>query len=232
MPKAMKLTILNQIYIVPSKHKNSGFTLTELLVAIVITGILVAGSSVGLNTILQKNARNERQTLRRQEINRALSFIAEETKMARNISNDPNNDIPEGSEISSSTASNAETILVLNIPSLADSVVYRIAEPNTNSVWQGPRVVYRWGPNIKKEGNYSDPEDSSGWQNRLVVDFITDSAETNLSNYCNNEADTILPPSQEGFYICLEGNRTAEVVLRGSQEDIKTRVKAFARSNQ
>lgn len=221
----MKLKRLNQINCLPSKKQNSGFTLTELLVAIVITGILVAGSSIGLDTVLRRNARNERQTLRRQEINRALDFIAEEIKMAHSISTDPNNDVPEGSKISSSTASNQTPILVLTIPNFDDKVVYRIAEPTTSTVWQGPRVIYRWGPGFTSDGNYSNQEKSSSWQNRPLIDFI--SAEEGGS--C--ESGNIIPKSPEGFYICRQGNRTVEIVIRNSEGSIKLRQKAFARSN-
>jgi len=229
---------------------SSGFTLIDLLAAIVITGILAAGTSVGLTTILQKNQKEEEQILRRQESNRALNFIAEEIKSAQEISTDPsitdndgnpNNDAPSGSTLSSGT--NVETVLTLIIPGLADPVVYRSAKPPSNSVWQGPRVIYRWGPNLKQDGSYSDPGDSKNWHNRALIDLVTDNTDNNLPDYCSQSGVTQIPSSAKGFYICVQDDspsRVAELVIRSqlknqsSDDDkqyIETSIRTFARSN-
>lgn len=207
--------------------KSSGFTLTELLVAITITGILVAGSSVGLQTILQKNADSEKETLRRRDSNRALDFMTEEIKMAQSISEDFTDEALkealEESKLSSSTVSNQTPILVLTIPNFDDHIVYRIAEPAGSTVWQGPRVVYRWGPGFTSDGNYSNQDDRTKWQNRPLIDFI--SVEGG-----NCDSGTQIPDTPEGFYICLQGNRSAEIFLRNSEGNITLRKKGFARS--
>lgn len=206
--------------------KSSGFTLIELLVAITMTSILVAGSSIGLTTILQKNAENERRIVRRQEASRALSFITEEIKMAQTISNDPENDAPSGSELPSGT-SDKDTVLVLTIPDFDAPVVYRVAKPASDSLWEGPRVIYRWGPDFKADGTY----DTSSWENNPLIDLVTASDEDNFSYYCNQSyTDKIPADSPQGFYICLEGNKVAEIVIRSSEGEIKTSRKAFARS--
>lgn len=210
-----------------TNKNSSGFTLTELLVAITMTGILVTGSTVGITTMMQRNTENERRVVRRQETNRALELIAEEIKMAETIANDPENEAPEASEIPSDMASNEETILVLTIPDVADPVVYRIAQPADSTVWEGPRVIYRWGPNFNSDGTY----DLSSWGNNPLVDRVAASNEEEFSAYCNQTGVVQkIPDAPQGFYLCLEGEKVTEVVIRSSEGEIKTRMKAFARS--
>lgn len=255
MKKKSWKIILNQL----SKN-SSGFTLIDLLVAIVITGILVAGTSVGLTTILEKNQENEEEILKRQDTNRALNFIAEEIKSAEEISTDPSttdndgnpdNDAP--SDMPSLSGTNVETVLTLFIPGLDDPVVYRSAKPPNNSVWQGPRVIYRWGPNLNQDGSYSDPDtstdiiESTNWQNRPLIDLVTDNTDDHLPDYCSQSGVTQIPSSAKGFYICVEDDgdpntpsRVAELVIRSqlkeqsSNDDkkyIETSLRTFARSN-
>ncbi|MDR9402968.1 MAG: prepilin-type N-terminal cleavage/methylation domain-containing protein [Halothece sp. Uz-M2-17] len=238
MSKAMNPKIVRTI-IRNLSQNSSGFTLTELLAAIAITGILVAGSSVGLNVILQENAENEEEILQRQNANRALDFIAEEIKSAQEISNNPSTVSPSNFGLPSNT-SGGQKILALSIPDFVDPVIYTIAQPDSSIVWQGPRVIYRWGPNLNADGTYSDEGNSSGWQNRPLIDFVTDQTDSNLPSYCSESGVTQVPSSSPaGFYICVEDDsdpstpsRVAEVVIRGeSDSNVEVSMKAFARSN-
>lgn len=67
---------------------NSGFTLLELLAALLISSILVTGSIVGLQTILQANVRSEQESQARYQLNRAVDYIAEDVKTADQLWND------------------------------------------------------------------------------------------------------------------------------------------------
>lgn len=146
--------------------QSSGLTLTKLLAAIAITGVVVTGAGIGLNTILEGNVEEEEETLRRQETNRALNFIADEVKMAKAVSEDESA-VPEDSDLSLDDE-DAEKVLVLDIPDFDDSIVYWVGDPSGSEPWQGPHVIYRWGPDIKKDGNY----DQDKWEQNLLVDFV------------------------------------------------------------
>jgi len=108
-------------------QKTSGFTLTELLVAIIITAVLITGTSVGLNTILQANARSEEETLRRQQGNRALNYISEDIRRADNIRIDQDED----------------WIFQLEIPGESD-ITYSLDDPEKDLLQQ--QVIY-WEQN-------------------------------------------------------------------------------------
>jgi len=64
----------------------SGFTLTELLVAISLSSIVVSGAGFGLVTIMEANAKTEKEVQRRTDLNRALDYITEDIRMASQTS--------------------------------------------------------------------------------------------------------------------------------------------------
>jgi prepilin-type N-terminal cleavage/methylation domain-containing protein len=66
-----------------NRGQTAGFTLTELLVASAITSVVLAGS--GLMTLLTADQAAEQRQNRRQELNRALAFIADDIRAAQAI---------------------------------------------------------------------------------------------------------------------------------------------------
>jgi len=65
-----------------------GFTLTELLVALVITSVLVTGATIGLQTLLQASSRSEQESQARYQMNRALDYITEDIRTADQLWDD------------------------------------------------------------------------------------------------------------------------------------------------
>lgn len=233
----MKKIILQKTN-VKSSTVTSGFTLVELLAAVVIGGILVAGSTVGLTTILQGNADAKRETLARQNRSRALEFMAEEIKSASSIKRNPK-----------------DGILVLKIPDVTHPITYDI-DNNPNLPWQGPNAIVRNGPSFN-DGEYENPGKPKDWDNEILIDQITNEEEDQdfLNENCDadtSDSDTIIPndaPNDPtGFYICLDAdsNRVTEIFIRshltdpdgelidrdnnGKNEEIRSGIRAFARS--
>ncbi|WP_186708973.1 PulJ/GspJ family protein [Euhalothece natronophila] len=194
-------------------QKTSGFTLIELLVAVIITAVLVTGTGVGLNTILQANARSEQETLRRRQGNRALNYISEDIKRASDIR--INNEIETENLEDPPSGSDETWIFQLNIPE-GDDITYSI--DNSDETLLQDQVIYR------REGDE---------ERELLIDLITEADEDDLSGFCA-QANTL--DASEGFYICLDpgSGRQAEIVIRSELDNgdmIRVRTRAFARSS-
>lgn len=231
MPKTMRRFCINKL---KTAKASAGFTLIELLAAVSLTTVVVGAAGFGVVTIMNANAKSESKTQRRVELNRALDYIAGEVRQAEAINKvSP----PASSEFSASTivSGTDQTVLVLDLPKLNDPIVYRVAQPRSSVVWQGPRVIYRWGPNMNANGTYSDPNNSTNWTNRALIDFIEDK---DSSPDCDASWDESPAANPKGFYACIEStpsgdSRIAEIHLIGelSEEDsYNTSSKVFARS--
>jgi prepilin-type N-terminal cleavage/methylation domain-containing protein len=68
-----------------AKKDSGGFTLTELIVATAITSIVLTLAGMGLMGILTANQAAEQRQNRRQELGRALAFIADDIRAAQRI---------------------------------------------------------------------------------------------------------------------------------------------------
>lgn len=132
---------------------SAGFTLVELLVAMVITTILVSLAGSGLVSIMSANQKVAAETERRVNLNRALDFIADEIRMANSLS---------------AGGTGATKTLHLTIPSDSTNPnrVYYIGSSDSN--WVGPNTVFR------AVGTYSTSASVSG--GKMIVDAITDPA--------------------------------------------------------
>jgi prepilin-type N-terminal cleavage/methylation domain-containing protein len=197
----------------------AGFTLAELLVALAITGIVIGLTGSGLYALMKADRRSQIETTDRLELERALAFMTDEIKMSRQITADtssslinPINFIPVPGHLS------IQPILVLRpAPSsgLTNPIVYYVAELPNSSVWLGPRVIYRWGPTLLQNGNYSDgngrdltrlPLGSSvEYYNEVLVDGISAVATAEAAIACESSYSNAAPvvAARLGFYACI-----------------------------
>jgi prepilin-type N-terminal cleavage/methylation domain-containing protein len=212
-------------------YTHSGFTLIELLVALFISGIVVTLAASGLVSIGSASQQDRVSTADRLELDRALDFISEEVKMSRSIEvNLPakgTNNIVGFRPLSA--GKNIRPILVLN-PSidsgLSSPIVYYLTDTPNGSLWREPLSIYRWGPTLLLDGNYSDGDgkpagdrvktlepNNPPYYNELVVDGIGDTAPSNFSQLassslleCDPNRDIAIPPAGErqGFYVCVD----------------------------
>ncbi|AFZ44240.1 hypothetical protein PCC7418_2077 [Halothece sp. PCC 7418] len=224
-----------------TKSKNRGFTMVELLAALVITGIVTASLGVGLTYLLQESQETEEETQQRAELNRALDFITEEIRMAESI--EPNSgaidistDASDFGKDCNDNSDNLTCVLILDVPDVDQRIIY-YTEP-TSGNWKGPRVLRRWGPDFNADGTYSNPTTPSNWSGDLLVDRIVDNTSNTSVPTCN--ADETLNGDEGvagGVYTCIQNDATqAEITLVGnlegdSSEDYTIRGRAFARSN-
>ncbi|MEM7593318.1 MAG: type II secretion system protein [Cyanobacteria bacterium P01_A01_bin.83] len=209
---------------------NSGFTLTELLVGLIMSVFVIGALGFGLMQVLQLTQKGNSETAARNESSRALDFISEEMRRAQAIEVDMSDiDTLVGSDYTSKKISGAVERLVLQIPGVDQRVIYSVAEPEDSSPWKGPRAIYRWGPAFNAAGDYSNPDNPAVWQNEVLVDGISNVSQ---SVKCDNNNDGIEETiSYEGFFACVvddDGdvilNAAGNPVLDGSGNPIKENV--------
>ena len=206
--------------VVPITPMNQlGFTLVELLVAISITGLVISLAGSGLYTLMKANQRSQIETADRLELEQALAFITDEIKMSREIKTDSTFDKTNKIKFNpASGSSRVEPILLLypgENSGLINPIVYYLADPPNSSVWAGARVIYRWGPTLKQNGNYSDgngkdvtllpPNSPVEYYNEVLVDRISSVAPAQAKISCETSYSDAAPllSKRLGFYACI-----------------------------
>jgi len=249
----------NYLKIINAHKSSAGFTLIELMVAASISTVVIAVGGYGLVSIMGANKRAEDQNLRRVELNRALDFMADEVKMAQSIAIDPNVNVstiaPDFPSTCHVTNDEIDCPLILQIPGVDETpnanniknqrVVYYVQSPPKNSPWLGPRVIYRWGPDFKADGTYSNPDNPDNWISKPLVDRIEGNLASPNSNCPTGWSPNLTADDRDSFYACVQPTatgsatgRVAEIFLLGevkgtygsSAPHQVVRTRAFARS--
>ncbi len=204
------------------KNPDRGFTLIELLVAIAITGIVITLTGSGLFALMNANQRSQTETADRLELEQALAFMTDEIKMSQQIAIDiPDRRFAISGFNSASGSSGVQPILVLKPATnsrLTEPIVYYLADPPNRSVWLGPRVIYRWGPTLLQNGNYSDgkgtdvseilPGAKIEYYNEVLVDRMSDVALVAANIDCDRNYSAVPSISKRlGFYACIAPDR-------------------------
>lgn len=225
-----------EFYKLLKKNKsNSGFTLTELLVGMVMGTIVIGGLGFGLVHLLRTTQADTAKTAARNESSRALDFIADEVKRAVTIENASTNangfdstdrtvvlalDIPE---INGNSDQNGDGNLlgVDNDLTTSERIVYFLQDIDdmpADTPWQGPLVLHRWGPALDANGNYTDNGGNPNpWQAEALIDGIDDTAlAANAISCVAGQATTPAAPS--GFYACIQDDNGDGIVEDGSAD--------------
>ncbi len=202
-----------------------GFTLVELLVAISITGIVISLTGSGLYTLMNANQRSQIETNDRLELEQALAFVTDEIKMSQRIEIDSTFDTTNTIGFNpASGSSQVEPILILYPASnsgLTKPIVYYLADPPNSSVWAGSRVIYRWGPTLLQNGNYSNgtgidvaqllPNAPVAYYNEVLIDRVSDVASAQATIPCETSYSNAAPivTNRLGFYACIAPDKKA-----------------------
>lgn len=211
-----------------------GFTLIELLVAMAITSMVVSITGFGLVTIMKRNSKEESETARRVELNRALDFIADDIRMANKVEAASSYTIDP---VSPALCAVPKPVLHLTIPDSPTNnhVVYYFNDINScTSTWLKPALIKR----VQNVTTTPIP----GSNGSELVDAITN---VDITPSCPTDLSTVSPTpvsgKVKGFYACTNSSnpRVVELHLIGKLTDaygnstgtyeVKTRV--FARSS-
>ena len=212
-----------QLFKITERQLDRGFTLVELLAALGITGLVMSLAGSGLYTLMKANERSQSETTDRLEIEQALAFMTDEIEMSQQVAiNIPTPATTISGFQAASGSSNVQPILVLSPTAtsrLDKPIVYYLADPPNSSVWLGPRVIYRWGPTLLQNGNYSDGHgvDTAtltvgapiAYYNEVVVDRMSDVAPAQANISCDVSYSYAAPvvANRLGFYACIAPDR-------------------------
>ena len=180
----------------------SGFTLLELTIALSLTAVVVALISGGLMAVLQFDQQFTAMQKNRRELQRTMDFMATEMQMSDRLEPCPEIHLPTYSPASGSQQ--PQPIMVLTMPAssnLTQPIVYYVAIPPARSVWAGPLALYRWGPTLQLNGNYSANGAGYSYYNEVVVDRIV---PTSSAEPCGGLYSQSIPlrSVRRGFTIC------------------------------
>lgn len=186
--------------------QKSGFTLFELTIALSLTSIVLAMAGTGLTTVLRFNQQAMAAHNSRSELQRTMDFMATEIRMAERISPCPEIHPPD--YLPATNSKQPQPILVLSMPAssgLTQPIVYYLAAPPARSVWSGPLALYRWGPTLRLNGNYSTGPAGvpDRYYNEVVVDRL---ATTTVVAPCDGLYSQPIPlrSQAQGFSVCSD----------------------------
>ena len=227
-----------------SSHRRlqAGFTITEVLLAglMMLIAVFVAGN--GLINLLRTNYRANADSEIRNNLNRTLEFVSDEVRRARIIANSQaaiiTTKVPDWEKIPG-----ARAVLAFQIPDpsnpvklepLPNQIVYYTRDPENSLT--GPRVLWRFGPNLDANGNYITPDKIDTWIRSPVTDMLAAAA---VNPNCPAGFNKISDPP-EGFFACVGAggnqvilNANAQVKMTTNEEvrySVNTRV--FTRACQ
>ena len=254
--------------LISKQQSSAGFTLIELLVASIIGVIIIGGAGFGLSQVLKASKDGNAAADRRAEVARAYDFISDEIRRAELVEPnlDPTNTNPTLNPTRDPNFTQTGTVVLsLKIPEIYNSfddpdplnnldsdnddtndtrVVYYVSTPPPNSVWKGPRVLYRWGPPLNASGNYS-PRSNANNANWVAQPLIDEISGNNITLNCEGATtpstdDDWTASVAAGFGACIDpNNKTAQLYIDGDikkaleqTDTYKSNTKTFARANQ
>ncbi|MCA2768205.1 MAG: type II secretion system protein [Microcystis sp. M048S1] len=200
-----------------------GFTITEVLLAglMMLIAVLMAGN--GLINLLRSNYRANADSEIRNNLNRTLEFVSDEVRRARIIAG------TEDAITSTKVPPGAKAVLAFRIPDpnnpgqapLNEQIVYYTTSPGLESSLTGPRVLWRFGPNLDANGNYTTPANVATWQHSPVTDMLAATV-----NNPNCPTGFIQIPDNlnnvGGFYTCVRTNGNQVILNANAQVQMTT----------
>ena len=189
-------------------------TLTELLLSGLASSIILTAAGTALFNVITQQSNIGNQIETRLNVSRAINFIKNESKQALSFEYTDSTTLANVAP-TFALPTGASVPLAMSLPNLSESIIYYVAPSPGNSLWQGPLVIYRWGPTLNAQGQYTDT-DPSNWSTEPLVDMIDDTASTpNCATGWN-----VSPSSgSTGFYTCISADqKAAKIYINGEIE--------------
>ncbi|MFM7276170.1 MAG: type II secretion system protein J [Microcystis aeruginosa] len=198
--------------------RQAGFTITEVLLASAMMVIVISVAGDAVINLLRSNYRANAGTEIQNNLNRTLEFVSDEVRRASIIAK------TETEITSTEVPTGARAVLAFQIsdpnnPSqlLPDQIVYYTKDPENNLT--GPRVLWRYGPNLDANGNYTTPDNINTWQHSPVTDRLA--AAANNPN-CPTGFNPIPADTVDGFYACIRAGGGQVILNANAQVEMTT----------
>lgn len=208
--------------------RQAGFSVTEVLLASLMMLIAISVAGIGVTNLLRSNYRANAGTEIQNNLNRTLEFVSDDLRRARIIAE------TEDAITSTKVPTGARAVLAFQISDpnnpgqapLSEQIVYYTKGPENSLT--GPRVLWRYGPDLDEDGNYITPDNIATWIRSPVTDRLAD-ATNNLERFnCDPfQTDIEIPTGWkripavrgevEGFYVCVRDGGN-QVILNANAE--------------
>jgi prepilin-type N-terminal cleavage/methylation domain-containing protein len=183
----MKKKQLLKLLLILQKYANQGISLTELLVALVISSIVLTAATSGFVNLLTANRDVESKSVRSGTLSRALSYITEDIKEASSITQEA------GGTICTSTDIDSNECLVLTYPAGSE-----LETPGTACTETSPKIYYGYEdittgsqiwlkPGILKRKVVCSSPSGGNWQ--VIADGLLSVNEDDTSASFANDTD-------------------------------------------
>jgi len=187
-------------------HARTGFTLTELLVAALIGGIVVTMAGWGMVALLQNNQRIEEQATTRMNLSRALDFISDDIRSALTVSTTAPSGwtTPSGYNLVMFIQKPADNLEEQEDGTLASTpqVAYYTRAKTSGINWRGPMILYR------QKGAGNAPQGNP----QALIDGLA-ATSPNCSSNLSGAVDS--GTSKGGFRVFVQHQRNVKLCIAG-----------------
>lgn len=132
----------------PSQRRSQAFSLTELLIGVVISLIVLGAAVQVLVSLIRGDRAAQVELNRKDEVGRVLGLIQEEIRNALRVESSGNLSAQPGLPACSATP-----LLILRGASAAETITYGLLNQTANATWRGPAVLVRCGPLYNAAGS-------------------------------------------------------------------------------
>ncbi|PZD72971.1 hypothetical protein C1752_02696 [Acaryochloris thomasi RCC1774] len=225
----MSLQILKQIKTHTLGHSEKGFSLPSLLLGSAVTLMMVATGGYGVARMIDVSTTANAKSERRVELDRALAFFEDETRASQSIIQDVSAISNVPAEFTPETTigvANVQRVLMLQMAEATEPVIYYLADP-ADDTWKGPKVIYRWGPDLNDAGAYTNAANPGSWSHQPLIDKIEVNGTTPTcpTGWNGNGA--------AGFYVCVDPTgKIAQVQQTGRINKVLEQTDTYATNSQ
>ncbi|WP_071590715.1 type II secretion system protein J [Synechococcus sp. PCC 7336] len=191
----------NQISQLKIQAISKGFTLIEILVALVVAAIASTLFVSLIRVYLAANETNETRSTNQLNLNLALDLIADEIRSGNQL----NLAAPACPPTLAGEPLCTQAVLSIQDDMSMEIVAYYLADAISGE-HEGDRVIQRWGNAFDATGNATGTA-----RNDTLLDGLGSTMPV-TSTDCQDTSLT--PRGDSSFYICVSGNQTAEIHIQ------------------
>jgi hypothetical protein len=188
-------------------------------------------SGIGVINLLRSNYRANADSEIRNNLNRTLEFVSDDVRRAKTIAQTESSILTD--QVPQARAPGARAVLAFRIPDprnpiqiLPDQIVYYTTGPVPENGLTGPRVLWRFGPDLDPNGNYITPDQIDTWRRHPVTDMLAAPAPA-PGGICSAPGNFRLiavnpNPVVDGFYACVRDGGGQVILNANAQVEMTT----------